>query len=109
MVHTEIFDTQTHTEHGLSTEVVILARTGPADAKARLGISQPDLCFAAFEPADISGADIALPHPDNWGVGLASRNWATPKSLHGCLRCRGLGLRLVAHAGEEGPPATSGS
>ena len=49
-----------------------------------------------------------MPHLDKLvGVGLASSELGHPpeKFARVFARCRSLGLRLVAHAGEEGPPA----
>jgi len=113
VVHTEIFfDTQTHTGHGLSTEVVILGlHRACADAKARLGISASlILCFLRHlsEADAFLALEQALPHLDKLvGAGLASSELGHPpeKFARVFARCRGLGLRLVAHAGEEGPPA----
>jgi adenosine deaminase len=50
----------------------------------------------------------ALPHRDKFiGVGLDSSEQGHPpeKFSRVFARCRELGLRIVAHAGEEGPPA----
>ena len=113
VVHTEIFfDTQTHTGHGLSAEVVIqgLHRACVA-ARTQLGISASlILCFLRHlsEAEAFEALEQAMPHLDKLvGVGLASSELGHPpeKFARVFARCRSLGLRLVAHAGEEGPPA----
>jgi len=113
VVHAEIFfDTQTHSGHGLSTDVVIngLYRAC-VDAQAEFGISASlILCFLRHlsEEAAFECLEQALPLRDKLvGVGLASSEKGHPpeKFARVFARARELGLRLVAHAGEEGPPA----
>src|SRR5690606_10502666 len=51
--------------------------------------------------------EAALPHREHFiGVGLDSSEVGHPPSKFSRVfaRCRELGLRIVAHAGEEGPP-----
>jgi adenosine deaminase len=113
VVHTEIFfDTQTHTGHGLSTEVVINGlHRACVDAQAALGISASlILCFLRHlsEAEAFECLAQAQPHLDKLvGVGLASSEQGNPpeKFARVFARARTMGLRLVAHAGEEGPPA----
>ena len=113
VVHTEIFfDTQTHTGHGLSTEVVINGlHRACVDAQAELGISASlILCFLRHlsEAEAFECLAQAQPHLDKLvGVGLASSEQGNPpeKFARVFARARTMGLRLVAHAGEEGPPA----
>lgn len=113
VVHAEIFfDTQTHTGHGLSTDLVIngLYRACVA-AQAEFGISAAlILCFLRHlsEQEAFECLEQALPQRDKLlGVGLASSEVGHPpeKFARVFARARELGMRLVAHAGEEGPPA----
>ncbi|MDP3191912.1 adenosine deaminase [Rhodoferax sp.] len=113
VLHTEIFfDTQTHTGHGLSAEVVINGlHRACVDAKEQLGISAAlILCFLRHlsEAEAFEALEQALPYRDKLvGVGLASSEMGHPpeKFAKVFARARALGFRLVAHAGEEGPPA----
>ncbi|MCM2297038.1 adenosine deaminase [Rhodoferax sp.] len=113
VLHTEIFfDTQTHTGHGLAAEVVINGlHRACADAKAQLGISASlILCFLRHLPEHeaFEALEQALPLRDKLvGIGLASSELGHPpeKFAKVFARARALGFRLVAHAGEEGPPA----
>lgn len=113
VVHAEIFfDTQTHTGHGLSTDIVINGlHRACVDAHAEFGISASlILCFLRHlsEEAAFECLEQALPLRDKLvGVGLASSEMGHPpeKFARVFARARELGLRLVAHAGEEGPPA----
>jgi adenosine deaminase len=68
------------------------------------------LCFLRHlsEEAAFATLEDALPYLDRIvGVGLDSSERGHPpeKFARVFARCRELGLRLVAHAGEEGPPA----
>ncbi len=112
VVHAEIFfDPQTHTERGVPFATVIqgLARAC-ARAQAELGISsQLILCFLRHlsEEAAFKTLEEALPWRRHFvGVGLDSSERGHPpeKFARVFARCRELGLHLVAHAGEEGPP-----
>ncbi|PKO61461.1 MAG: adenosine deaminase [Betaproteobacteria bacterium HGW-Betaproteobacteria-18] len=113
VLHTEIFfDTQTHTGHGLSAEVVINGlHRACVDAQAQLGISAVlILCFLRHlsEAEAFEALEQALPLRDKLvGVGLASSELGHPpeKFARVFAKARALGFRLVAHAGEEGPPA----
>jgi adenosine deaminase len=113
VVHAELFfDPQTHTARGVTMGTVIegLSRAC-ADAKSRLGISSAlILCFLRHLSEDDAMATLeaALPHRDRFiGVGLDSSEVGHPPSKFSRVfaRCRDMGLRVVAHAGEEGPPA----
>jgi adenine deaminase len=111
--HTEIFfDPQTHTARGVPFGTVINGiHRALDDARAQSGISGAlILCFLRH----LSEADAfetlqqALPYRDKFiGVGLDSSEAGNPpeKFARVFARCRELGLHLVAHAGEEGPPA----
>ncbi|HSO45250.1 MAG TPA: adenosine deaminase [Rhodoferax sp.] len=113
VLHAEIFfDTQTHTGHGLSAEVVINGlHRACVDAQTQLGLSASlILCFLRHlsEHEAFEALEQALPLRDKLvGVGLASSEQGHPpeKFAKVFARARSLGLRLVAHAGEEGPPA----
>ena len=113
VAHVEIFfDPQTHTARGVAMETVIrgLARAC-ADARAELGISSSlILCFLRHlsEREAFETLEDALPLREHFiGVGLDSSELGHPpeKFARVFARCRALGLRIVAHAGEEGPPA----
>lgn len=111
--HVEIFfDPQGHTGRGVAFETVIDGITRAlADGEARLGItSKLIMCFLRHlsEAEAEATLDQALPHLDKIaGVGLdSSENGHPPaKFARVFARARGLGLKLVAHAGEEGPAA----
>jgi len=113
VVHAELFfDPQTHTARGVPIEVVIngLYRAC-ADARVDLGISASlILCFLRHlsEEEAIATLEQALPLRDKFiGVGLDSSEVGHPpeKFARVFAQCKELGLHLVAHAGEEGPPA----
>jgi adenosine deaminase len=106
------FDPQTHTARGVSMETVITGlRRACTDAGTKLGISADlILCFLRHLSEDDAFATLeqALPFRDRFiGVGLDSSEVGNPpeKFTRVFGRCRELGLHLVAHAGEEGPPA----
>ena len=113
VLHTEIFfDTQTHTGHGLNADVVINGlHRACADAREQLGLSASlILCFLRHlsEHEAFEALEQALPYRDKLvGIGLASSELGHPpeKFAKVFARARALGFRLVAHAGEEGPPA----
>lgn len=115
IVHTEImFDPQAHTARGVPIQTVF---SGIAQAlrqgQRELGISAyMIMCFLRHLPEDdaIATLDIALAlrpyYEDLWvGIGLDSSERGHPpeKFARVFARCRELGFRLVAHAGEEGP------
>ena len=112
VLHAEIFfDTQTHTGHGVSADVVISGlHRACVDARAEFGISTGlILCFLRHlsEHEAFECLEQVLPQGDLLlGVGLASSEFGHPpeKFARVFARARALGFRLVAHAGEEGPP-----
>jgi adenine deaminase len=113
VVHAELFfDPQTHTERGVAMGTVIqgLSRACAA-AQAKLGISSAlILCFLRHlsEAQAFDTLQAALPYRQHFiGVGLDSSEQGHPpeKFARVFASCRELGLKLVAHAGEEGPPA----
>jgi len=111
--HAEIFfDPQTHTARGVPIAAVIGGlHRALADARAQWGISGAlILCFLRHLPEEdaFEVLEQALPYRDKFiGVGLDSSERGHPpeKFARVFARCRELGLHLVAHAGEEGPPA----
>jgi adenosine deaminase len=113
VVHAEIFfDPQTHTDRGVPMEAVIVGLSHACRrAHAELGISASlILCFLRHlsEEAAMATLEQALPYRDQFiGVGLDSSERGHPpeKFARVFARCRELGLHVVAHAGEEGPPA----
>jgi adenosine deaminase len=105
------FDPQTHTERGVPVKTVIDGLTRAcATAKRDLGVEGAlILCFLRHlsEEAALATLEDALPHRAQFiGVGLDSSERGNPpeKFARVFARCRELGLHLVAHAGEEGPP-----
>ncbi|MEN9537994.1 MAG: hypothetical protein RLZZ126_229 [Pseudomonadota bacterium] len=112
VVRAEIFfDTQTHTGHGLSADVVVNGlHRACVDARAQLSLSAELIfCFLRHlsEEAAFESLEEVLPQRDKiLGIGLASSELGHPpeKFARVFARCRELGFRLVAHAGEEGPP-----
>ena len=113
VLHTEIFfDTQTHTGHGLDAATVINGlHRACADAPAKFGMTASlILCFLRHltEEEAFECLEQALPLRDKIvGIGLASSELGHPPEKFSKVyaRARQLGFRLVAHAGEEAPPA----
>lgn len=107
--HTEIFfDPQTHTARGVPVKDVIdgihrACQDSPVSATLILSFLRhlsEEEAFATLEEA--------LPYRDKYiGIGLDSSERGNPpeKFARVFARCKELGFRLVAHAGEEGPPA----
>lgn len=116
VVHAEImFDPQAHTSRGIALELVFAGIANALrDARAKHGMSS--VLILSFlrhlsEEDAIATLDAALPLRDKYGdlwvaVGLDSSEVGHPpgKFERVYARCRKLGFRLVAHAGEEGPP-----
>ncbi len=113
VVHAEIFfDPQTHTERGVPIEAVIVGLEHACRrAHAEFGLSAKlILCFLRHlsEESAFATLDQALPYRHHFiGVGLDSGERGNPpeKFARVFAKCRELGLHVVAHAGEEGPPA----
>jgi len=113
VVHAELFfDPQTHTARGIPLEVVIGGlRDAMEDALRRYGTtSELILCFLRHlsEEDALATLEAALPFRREFvGVGLDSGERGNPPSKFRRVfaRARALGLRAVAHAGEEGPAA----
>ncbi|AVP98508.1 adenosine deaminase [Ahniella affigens] len=113
VIHAELFfDPQTHTERGIAIGTVIngLVRAQAA-AKAELGVTSAlILCFLRHLSEDDAFKTLAEAEPflqHIVGVGLDSSEVGHPpeKFARVFAKARALGLRAVAHAGEEGPPA----
>jgi adenosine deaminase len=115
--HAEIFfDPQTHTERGIAMATVFagIARA-LREARERDGFGS--VMIMSFlrhlsEEDAFATLEAALPlreqYADLWlGIGLDSSERGNPpeKFARVYARCGELGFRLVAHAGEEGPPA----
>lgn len=113
VIHAELFfDPQTHTERGVAMQTVINGlHRACVDAQTQHGISASlIMCFlrhlseeAAFET--LEQAQPYLQHIIGVGLDSSERGHPPEKFARVFARCRELGLRLVAHAGEEGPPA----
>jgi adenosine deaminase len=112
VVHAELFfDPQTHTARGVPMAAVINGLKRACDqAEAQLGISSHlILCFLRHLSEDdaLATLEAAMPYRAQFvGVGLDSSEVGHPptKFANVFARCRALGLHVVAHAGEEGPP-----
>jgi adenosine deaminase len=107
--HAEIFfDPQTHTARGVAFDTVIegiwrACQDSPVSASLIM-------CFLRHlsEEEALATLEQALPFRDKIiGVGLDSSELGHPPEKFARVfeRARQLGLHLVAHAGEEGPPA----
>jgi len=110
--HTEVFfDPQSHTKRGVKFETAIKGiRSGLELGKQQYGISSNlIMCFLRHLSATeaMETLELALPFWDQiLGVGLDSSELGNPptKFVEVFARAREAGFRLVAHAGEEGPP-----
>ena len=110
--HAEIFfDPQTHTERGITFDTVMQGLlAGMDEAEKTLGVtSKLILCFLRHLSEDEAFATLEQAKP--WlskiaGVGLDSSEVGHPpaKFARVFAAARELGLKIVAHAGEEGPP-----
>jgi adenosine deaminase len=113
VVHAEIFfDPQTHTARGVPIGDVIQGLHHACQrAHQEWGLSAKlILCFLRHLPEDeaLATLEAALPWRHHFiGVGLDSSERGHPPEDFARVfaRARDLGLHVVAHAGEEGPPA----
>ena len=113
VVHAELFfDPQTHTARQVPMATVINGlHRACVDAQTKLGISASlIMCFLRHlsEEDALQTLEEAKPHLDKIiGVGLDSSEQGHPpeKFERVFAQARALGLHVVAHAGEEGPPA----
>ena len=111
VIHVEpFFDPQTHTARGVPFETVVNGISEAlADAKEKLGItSRLIMCFlrhlseeSAIETLKSSEQFTGV----IYGVGLDSSEMGNPpeKFINVFSKANGMGYKLVAHAGEEGP------
>ncbi|MBS1211229.1 MAG: adenosine deaminase [Proteobacteria bacterium] len=113
VIHAEIFfDPQTHTARGIPFETVLRGlRAGAEAARTEWGMStQLILSFLRHLSEEDAFATLeqAMPFIDQIdGFGLDSSECGHPPSKFERVfaQCRALGKPVVAHAGEEGPPA----
>lgn len=114
--HAEIFfDPQTHTERGVAIETVVAGIDAALAEGEKRGLSSRlILCFLRHlsEEDALATYESALPLFDKYahrliGVGLDSSERGHPPSKFERVfaKARERGLKLVAHAGEEGPPS----
>ena len=113
VVHAEImFDPQTHTDRGIAFGTVIAGLlSAVAEAEARLGMTSA-LIMSFLRHLSEEAAFETLGQAGPWldriaAVGLDSSEVGHPpaKFTRVFAVARAKGLRLTAHAGEEGPPA----
>ncbi len=110
--HAEIFfDPQTHTERGVAFSTVINGiHRALQQAQSEWSMSGAlIMCFLRHlsEEEAFATLEQSLPYRDKFiGVGLDSSERGHPpeKFARVFACCKELGLHLVAHAGEEGPP-----
>ncbi|GLU30316.1 adenosine deaminase [Trinickia caryophylli] len=116
VAHAEIFfDPQTHTERGIALETVVAGiERALAEGEHRGLSSKLILCFLRHLPEEdaLETFEAALPLFERYahrlvGVGLDSSERGHPPSKFERVfaKARARGLKIVAHAGEEGPPA----
>ncbi|BBC73834.1 adenosine deaminase [Altererythrobacter sp. B11] len=112
VVHAEImFDPQTHTDRGIAFATVIEGLlSAQAEAESKHGMtSRLIMCFLRHLSEEDAFATLAQAEP--WldritAIGLDSSEIGHPpeKFARVYAAARAKGLKLVAHAGEEGPP-----
>ncbi|MDC1536111.1 adenosine deaminase [Candidatus Thioglobus sp.] len=111
VMHVEpFFDPQTHTVRGVPFETIVSGISEAlADGKAKLGItSRLIMCFLRHlsEENAIETLKSSEQFTDViYGVGLDSAEMGNPpeKFVNVFSKAKGMGYKLVAHAGEEGP------
>ena len=111
VMHVEpFFDPQTHTVRGVAFKTIVSGiAEALADGKAKLGItSRLIMCFLRHlsEESAIEALKSSEQFTDViYGVGLDSAEMGNPpeKFINVFSKAKGMGYKLVAHAGEEGP------
>ena len=111
VIHVEpFFDPQTHTVRGVAFKTIVSGISEAlADGKAKLGItSRLIMCFLRHlsEESAIETLKSSEQFTDViYGVGLDSAEMGNPpeKFINVFSKAKGMGYKLVAHAGEEGP------
>ena len=111
VMHVEpFFDPQTHTVRGVAFETIVSGiAEALADGKGKLGItSRLIMCFLRHlsEESAIETLKSSEQFTDViYGVGLDSAEMGNPpeKFINVFSKAKGMGYKLVAHAGEEGP------
>lgn len=111
VVHVEIFfDSQAHLDRGIPLEVQIGGiRRALRDGLAQLGISSKlILSFLRHLPEAHALETLALAQPfldqlDGFGLDSSEIGHPPEQFARVFARCRELGFRVTAHAGEEGP------
>lgn len=112
VLHAEImFDPQTHTARGIPFDTVITGLLSAiAEAEAKHGMTVL-LIMSFLRHLDEADAFVTLEQAEPWldriaAVGLDSSELGHPpeKFARVFAAARAKGLKLVAHAGEEGPP-----
>ncbi len=111
--HVEIFfDPQGHVDRGIAFETVLNGiHSALQQGQQQFGISfAVIMCFLRHLDQDdaFKTLEMALPHKDKIiGVGLDSSEKGNPPSRFEQVfaKARAEGFHVVAHAGEEGPPA----
>jgi adenosine deaminase len=109
--HVEMFfDPQAHTARGIPLDAVVAGFNAAIRQASDRGLTVYLIpCFLRHLPASeaMSTLDSLVPMLDNFcGVGLDSSELGYPPELFTEVfaKAKALGLKLVAHAGEEGPP-----
>jgi len=113
VVHAEIFfDPQTHTDRGIPFSTVVKGITRAMDeANSRFGISSGlilSILRHLSEESALKTFEEARPYLSYFiGIGLDSSEMGHPplKFRRVFEKARAEGLKTLAHAGEEGPPA----
>jgi adenine deaminase len=113
IVHAELFfDPQTHTARGVDIGAVIRGLHHACQrAHVEYGISASlILCFLRHLSEDeafatLQAARVYRHHFIGVGLDSSERGHPPEKFARVFAVCRDMGLRVVAHAGEEGPPA----
>jgi adenosine deaminase len=112
VVHVEMFfDAQSHLERGIPLNVQISAiRRALQNGKEQLGISSKlILSFLRHLSEEHAFGTLKLAQPfldqlDGFGLDSSEIGHPPEKFARVFARCRELGFKVTAHAGEEGPP-----